>query len=99
MTYDEIYRMYSNEDFQCDTYGKPLKDEGELDIPVKGHIRINCVRKDSNGVITNVGIIDSGIYPIVTVGNHIHQHPQDLFYTIKYGNTAKVYARQHHVSK
>ncbi len=61
--------------------------------------RISCVKKDSNGVIYQVGIVDSGIYPIMTVVNHIHQNPQDLVYTIKYGNTAKVYVRQHHTSK
>ncbi|TVP41909.1 hypothetical protein [Candidatus Nitrosocosmicus arcticus] len=38
MTYSEIYQMYDNEEFRCDTCGKPLKDEGELDIPVKDHI-------------------------------------------------------------
>ncbi|TVP41908.1 DUF3892 domain-containing protein [Candidatus Nitrosocosmicus arcticus] len=61
--------------------------------------QITCVRKDDRGVILEVGIANSGIYQIVNVVNHIHQHPQDVFYTIRNNNPAKVYAKQHHVSK
>lgn len=38
MTYSEIYQMYEHEDFRCDTCGKSLKDEGDLNISAKDHV-------------------------------------------------------------
>lgn len=61
--------------------------------------QISCVKKDSNGVIYQVGIVDRGVYPIMSVVNLIHENPQDMVYTVKYGKPAKVFVRQHHLSK
>lgn len=38
MTYSEIYEMYENEDYRCDTCGRPLKEERDLQISAKDHI-------------------------------------------------------------
>ncbi|MGD9533086.1 MAG: DUF3892 domain-containing protein [Candidatus Nitrosocosmicus sp.] len=60
--------------------------------------QINCVKKDDNGVILEVGILNGKIYSIFTVVNHMKQRPDDDFFVYENNIPVKVYAKQNTTS-
>jgi hypothetical protein len=64
-----------------------------------GQYLITCVRKDRYDNIVSVGLSTGQSLDVPTIVYRINSNLDDYFTTDQYGHQARVYAKQHHITR